>query len=135
MTCLHALSPRESGLAAKEPEELAERVSRMEAALLEQNGLLRELVAMLGNQRITRTQESAIRKGIRARAGEIRIREGLPESADRMIAGEIRKTIRETTGCRAVGDIPVRVFERTLALISAWNMAGAIRRIRRELNG
>lgn len=115
--------------------EAGERIARMEAAVLEMGGLLRQVLDALGNTRVTRSQERAITVAIRARARALREREGLPASAERRIASEIRRTLRQATGCRAAGDIPSRQFDRALALVAGWDMTGALRRIRRECNG
>ena len=128
--------PARETLPADPPEEVRElraRIARMEAAVLEQNALLRQLLDAVGSQRLTRAQERTITGAIHARARRLAEREGLPAAARRRVASEIRKTIRQATGCRAVGDIPARHFDKTLAAVNAWDMAGALRRIRKEL--
>lgn len=137
MTNIVPIKP--GNLPAEKPEltlaEAGERIARMEAAVLSMSGMLREVLEVLGNQRITRTQERAIADAIHARARILAEREALPATARRRIASEIRKTVRQATGCRAAGDIPARNFEKVLGIVTNWDMSGALRRIRREYNG
>ena len=127
-----AVTPSPKGKAEISLSEAGERIARMEAAVLSMSGMLREVLEVLGNQRITRTQERAIADAIHARARILAEREALPAAARRRVASEIRKTVRQATGCRAAGDIPARNFEKVLGIVNGWDMSGALRRIRRE---
>ena len=80
--------------------------------------------------RVTRTQEAALCAAIRARAKLLAAREGL-RGAENSIAAAIRATLRETTGARAMGDVQASQYEAAMRVIASWDMAGALRRIRK----
>ena len=128
-------------------DDLRGRVARMEAMLLEQHAILLDLARALGDARVTRTEERAVRDAVRARAMDIAAREGWLDErggkrlrrvgdawlcpADR-VAAAIRATVREITGVRAYGDIPRSQYDRVLRAVALWDMPGALRRIRKE---
>lgn len=114
-------------------QALREDMARMTSAILAQQSELAKLNAALSLVRVSRTQELAIGEAIRARAKEIARMEMLPDGAERRIASAIRATIRETTGARAIGDIQASRYEKVMALIGTWRMAGALRRIRKSM--
>ena len=114
---------------------LARKVDSLAALVLAQNAAIERMAAMLEERRVTRSQESALKIAIHRRAEEVcREAEFSGREASRRVNAAIRKTVREVSGCRAVGDIPAAQFEKILRLIVVWNMAGAIRRIRRDLS-
>ena len=123
-------------------EVLAERVDSLAALVMAQNAVLEKMSRLMEEQRVSRTQETAIKRAIQARAKEIALREGLKGHYD-PVAGEymepekrlgaaIRKTLRELTGARAAGDIRACVYDSAMKHIMEWDYPGAIRRIRRE---
>lgn len=99
--------------------------------LLSQQQEISKLSAALATVRISRTQEIAMKEAISARAGQLARAEDLP-GCERRIAGAIRKTLRETTGARAIGDLQASQFERAMDMVSSWRMSGALRKIRKE---
>lgn len=106
---------------------------QMMSVLIAQQAQIEKLNAALATMRITRSQEGALKDAIRARAKQLAMREGLRQGAERRIAGAIRVTIRETTGARAIGDLAAGQYDRTLQMVGSWDMAGALRKIRREM--
>jgi len=106
---------------------------QMMSVLIAQQAQIEKLNLALATVRISRTQEIAIKEAIRVRAKQLTALEGLPADAERRIAGAIRVTLRETTGARAIGDLASSQFDRALAMVNAWYMAGALRKIRREM--
>lgn len=120
------------------PAEVSEEILSLRAELsdlrtliLTQNALLEQLVQRQAQVRVSRAQERALREAIRMRAGELAAAERLPSGP---VSQAIRKTVRELTGCRALGDAPAEKYEQLLAAIQAWYMPGALRRIRRSLS-
>lgn len=101
------------------------------SALLAQQQEISKLTAALATVRISRTQEIAMKEAISARAAQLAREEEMP-GCERRIAGAIRRTLRETTGARAIGDLQSSQFDRAMDMVSAWRMSGALRRIRRE---
>ena len=101
------------------------------SALLSQQQEISKLTAALATVRISRTQEIAMKEAISARAAQLAREEEMP-GCERRIAGAIRRTLRETTGARAIGDLQSSQFDRAMDMVSAWRMSGALRRIRRE---
>lgn len=123
------------------PDKVAEDVARlvrgqqqMMSVLLAQQAQIERLNAALLTVRVSRSQEAAIREAIRARSAAICDQYALPRGAARRVAGAIRVTLREATGARAVGDLAQAQFERAMEIVCSWEMAGAIRRIRREVS-
>ncbi|MGN1006481.1 MAG: hypothetical protein ACI4O8_08200 [Aristaeellaceae bacterium] len=102
------------------------------SALLAQQQEISKLTAALATVRISRTQELAMREAITARAAMLARTEDMP-SSERRIAGAIRKTLRETTGARAIGDLQAAQFDRAMEMVGSWHMTGALRKIRREV--
>lgn len=100
--------------------------------LLAQQQEISRLSAALATVRISRTQELALKEAIAARAAQIARQEALPESCARKLTNAIRKTLRETTGARAIGDLQAAQFDRAMEMVGSWYMTGAIRKIRRE---
>lgn len=120
------------------PEKMGAQLSqviagqqRIMSVLLAQQQEISKLSAALATVRISRTQEIAMKEAIGARAAQLARSEGLA-GCERRIAGAIRRTLRETTGARAVGDLQASQFDRAMEMIGSWYMGGAIRRIRRE---
>jgi len=120
------------------PEKLGAQMQQMMgmqqqimSALLAQQQEISKLTAALATVRISRTQEIAMKEAISARAAQLAREEELP-GCERRIAGAIRRTLRETTGARAIGDLQSSQFDRAMDMVSAWRMSGALRRIRRE---
>ena len=116
-------------------QELLRGQQRMIAVLLAQQAQIEKLNAALLTVRISRAQEGALREAIHARARELAAREGMPETAWRKIASAIRTTLRETAGIRAAGELPSGQFDRAMEMVRTWQMAGALRKIRREMRG
>lgn len=73
-----------------------------------------------------------MREAITARAAMLSRTEDMP-GCERRIAGAIRKTLRETTGARAIGDLQAAQFDRAMEMVAGWKMTGALRKIRREV--
>lgn len=121
---------------------LAQRVDGLAALVMAQNAVLEKISRHLEEQRVTRTQETAIKRAIQARAKEIALREGLKGRYDpnageyldpeKRLGAAIRKTLRELTGARAAGDIRACVYDSAMKHIMEWDYPGAIRRIRKE---
>lgn len=105
-------------------------VNDLRALILAQNSLLEQLVRAQAQIRVSRSQERALRAAIRERAAEIAEAERLPSRA---ISAAILKTVREISGVRALGDVPAEKYDKILDLIRGWHMAGALRRIRKQL--
>lgn len=110
--------------------EQTEALARIEAIILQMQAQIEQLTRAQGETRVTRTQEAALRGAIRQRAREIAQRESIPARA---VSAAIRTTLREVTGRRAVGDIPQAQFSQALGCARTWDMAGAIRRIKRTV--
>ena len=110
--------------------QLSCEVSDLRALILAQNSLLEQLVRAQAQIRVSRSQERALRSAIRERAAEIADAERLPS---RPISSAILKTVREISGVRALGDVPAEKYDKILDLIRGWHMAGALRRIRKQL--
>lgn len=101
------------------------------SALLAQQQEISKLTAALATVRISRTQEIAMKEAITARSAQLAREETMP-GCERRIAGAIRRTLRETTGARAIGDLQSSQFDRAMEMVGSWRMSGALRRIRRE---
>jgi hypothetical protein len=108
-------------------------MQRILTILIAQQGQIEKLNQALATVRISRTQEMALKDAIKRRAKQVAERENMGNGAERRIAGAIRVTIRETTGARAIGDLAAGQYDRTLLMVGDWYMAGALRRIRREM--
>ena len=108
-------------------------MQRILTILVGQQGQIEKLNQALATVRISRTQEMALKDAIKRRAKQVAERENMGTGAERRIAGAIRVTIRETTGARAIGDLAAGQYDRTLLMVGDWYMAGALRRIRREM--
>lgn len=108
-------------------------MQRILTILIAQQGQIEKLNQALATVRISRTQEMALKDAIKRRAKQVAERENMGKDAERRIAGAIRVTIRETTGARAIGDLAAGQYDRTLLMVGDWYMAGALRRIRREM--
>ena len=108
-------------------------MQRILTILIAQQGQIEKLNQALATVRISRTQEMALKDAIRRRAKQVAEREDMGKGAERRIAGAIRVTIRETTGARAIGDLAAGQYDRTLLMVGDWYMAGALRRIHREM--
>ena len=117
-----------------EVETIHKELDGLRAMILSQNALLEQLVQAQAKARVNRIQEFALHQALRDRAAELRDREGLPKEAGRKISGAILKTVRQLTGCRALGDVPAVKFDQCMAAIQGWDMPGALRKIRRGLN-
>lgn len=113
-------------------QQMLDMQGRIMSALLAQQQEISKLTAALATVRISRTQEIAMKEAIGARAAQLAREEGMP-GCERRIAGAIRKTLRETTGARAIGDLQSSQFDRAMEMVNAWRMSGALRRIRREV--
>lgn len=107
-------------------------LAEIRAALLAQAQEIARLNRALSAMRVSRGQEAAIHAAIRARAQALCAQEGLP-GGERMLAAEIRRSVREATGCRAAGDIQAAQYDAVMAMIDAWKQLGAIRRARRAM--
>jgi len=132
------LTPSPSALPAERvPDEvsvLRSDVAELRAMLVAQNSLLEQVAQALSQTRVSRGQERALHQAVRDRAVFLREREGLPADAGRKISAAILSTVRQLTGCRALGDVPAIKFDNVMSAIQAWDMAGALRKIRRGLN-
>lgn len=117
----------------KEFDLLRGDMQRVLSVLIAQQGQIEKLNQALATVRISRTQEMALKDAIKRRAKQVAERENMGKGAERRIAGAIRVTIRETTGARAIGDLAAGQYDRTLLMVGDWYMAGALRRIRREM--
>lgn len=117
------------------PEEvrtLRQEVADLRAMLVAQNSLLEQVAQALSTTRVSRSQERTLRDAVHERAGYLREREGLPAAAGRMLSAAILGTLRQLTGCRALGDVPAVKYDQCLEAVRAWDMTGAIRKIRRR---
>ena len=129
-------------LAGEEVAALSRKVDSLAALVMAQNAVLERVAGILSEQRVSRTQETAIKRAIQARAKALALREGLkghydPDASvywdpERHLGEAIRKTLRELTGARAIGDIRAGVYDAAMRHIMEWDYPGAIRRIRRE---
>ena len=108
-------------------------IKRIETIMLQMQAQIEQLSRAQAERRVTRTQEAALRRAVRERAEEICRQEGLPDSCRRLCQEAIRSTVREVTGCRAIGDIPDGMYAQALSVIRSWYMTGAVRRWRRAL--
>lgn len=115
-------------------EQLLSAQQQMMSVLLAQQQELARLSAALSTVRISRTQEIAMKEAISARAAQLARTEGLA-GCERRIAGAIRTTLRETTGARAIGDLQSSQFDRAMEMVMGWRMSGALRKIRRDMEG
>ena len=99
------------GLPSPELHDLERKVDSLAALVMAQNAVLEKMSRLMEEQRVSRTQETAIKRAIQARAKEIALREGLKGHYD-PVAGEymepekrlaeaIRHTLRELTAARA----------------------------------
>lgn len=120
--------------AAAQIARMSQQMDAMQRTMLALMGEVRRVSDALALMRVSRVQERAIGEAIRARARELARLEGMGEAAERRIAGAIRTTLREVTGARAVGDIEARKYEQVMGLISGWRMAGAMRKIKKEMD-
>lgn len=128
-TALKALAGRIDGVDAQ-LRALCDGQARVMQAVLAQQAEIARLNRALAMMRVTRTQEAALCAAIRARAKLLAAREGL-RGAENSIAAAIRATLRETTGARAMGDVQASQYEAAMRVIAGWDMAGALRRIRK----
>ena len=128
-TALKALAGRIDGVDAQ-LRALCDGQARVMQAVLAQQAEIARLNRALAMMRVTRTQEAALCAAIRARAKLLAAREGL-RGAENSIAAAIRATLRETTGARAMGDVQASQYEAAMRVIASWDMAGALRRIRK----
>ena len=103
-------------------------LAEIRAAILMQSQEIERLNRALSSMRVSRGQESA---AIRARAADLAAQNGLT-GAEKAIAAEIRKSVREAIGCRAMGDVEAAAFDRVMDMIEGWMQRGALRRIRQE---
>jgi len=103
-------------------------LSDLRALVLSQTALLEQLARQQAQIRVSRSQEAALRRAVRARAGELAEREGLPA---RVVGAAILRTLREISGVRALGDVPAARYDGMLSAVQGWYMPGALRRIRR----
>lgn len=141
MTEEQALQVRsESALPAANLQQMARQMDRMlrgmeaiQGALLAQASEIARLNRALDAVRVSRTQELALQEAIRARAKAIGREAVVYTGAEKKIASAIRTTLREVTGARAVGDVQAGQFDRCMTMIETWHMAGALRRISREM--
>lgn len=115
----------------RQMQQLMDMQQRIMSALLAQQQEISKLTAALATVRISRTQELAMKEAITARAAWLTRTEDMP-GCERRIASAIRKTLRETTGARAIGDLQAAQFDRAMEMVGTWRMAGALRKIRRE---
>lgn len=115
----------------RQMQQLMGMQQQIMSALLAQQQEISKLTAALATVRISRTQELAMREAITARAAMLARTEDMP-GCERRIAGAIRKTLRETTGARAIGDLQAAQFDRAIEMVGSWYMTGALRKIRRE---
>lgn len=115
----------------RQMQQLMGMQQQIMSALLAQQQEISKLTAALATVRISRTQELAMKEAITARAAWLARTEDMP-SSERRIAGAIRKTLRETTGARAIGDLQAAQFDRAMEMVAGWKMTGALRKIRRE---
>ena len=106
-------------------------LAEIRAAILMQSQEIERLNRALSSMRVSRGQESAINAAIRARAADLAAQNGLV-GAEKAIAAEIRKSVREATGCRAMGDVEAAASDRVMDMIEGWMQRGALRRIRQE---
>ena len=113
-------------------EQLLSQQQQIMSVLLAQQQEISKLTAALATVRISRTQEIAMKEAISARAQQLAREEAMP-GCERRIAGAIRRTLRETTGARAIGDLQSSQFDRAVEMVGSWRMSGALRRIRREV--
>ena len=116
----------------RQMQQLMGMQQQIMSALLAQQQEISKLTAALATVRISRTQELAMKEAITARAAWLARTEDMP-SSERRIAGAIRKTLRETTGARAIGDLQAAQFDRAMEMVAEWKMTGALRKIRREV--
>lgn len=116
----------------RQMQQLMGMQQQIMSALLDQQQEISKLTAALATVRISRTQELAMKEAITARAAWLARTEDMP-SSERRIAGAIRKTLRETTGARAIGDLQAAQFDRAMEMVAGWKMTGALRKIRREV--
>ena len=116
----------------RQMQQLMGMQQQIMSALLAQQQEISKLTAALATVRISRTQELAMKEAIMARAAWLARTEDMP-SSERRIAGAIRKTLRETTGARAIGDLQAAQFDRAMEMVAGWKMTGALRKIRREV--
>ena len=107
-------------------------LAEIRAALLAQGQEIARLNRALSAMRVSRGQEAAIHAAIRARAQALCAQEGIP-GGERLLAAEIRRSVREATGCRAAGDIQAAQYDAVMAMIDGWMQRGAIRRARRAM--
>lgn len=105
-------------------------LAEIRAALLVQGQEIARLNRALSAMRVSRGQEAAINAAIRARAQALCAQEGIP-GGERLLAAEIRRSVREATGCRAAGDIQASQYDAVIAMIDGWMQRGAVRRARR----
>lgn len=115
----------------RQMQQMMDMQQRIMSALLAQQQEISKLTAALATVRISRTQELAMKEAITARAAWLTKTEDMP-GCERRIASAIRKTLRETTGARAIGDLQAAQFDRAMEMVGTWRMAGALRKIRRE---
>lgn len=115
-----------------EVRTLRQEVADLRAMLVAQNSLLEQVAQALSTTRVSRSQERTLRDAVHERAGYLREREGLPAAAGRMLSAAILGTLRQLTGCRALGDVPAVKYDQCLEAVRAWDMTGAIRKIRRR---
>lgn len=116
----------------RQMQQLMGMQQQIMSALLAQQQEISKLTAALATVRISRTQELAMREAITARSAWLARTEDMP-GCERRIAGAIRKTLRETTGARAIGDLQAAQFDRAMEMVAGWKMTGALRKIRREV--
>lgn len=115
---------------SSEIHDLWNEVHELRTLILSQNALLEQLVRRQAQIRVSRGQERALRAAVRMRAEELAASEDLPRRA---ISAAILSTVRELSGCRALGDVPAEKYDQILSAVQGWYMPGALRRIRKTL--
>lgn len=108
---------------------VSQKIDDLTALVLAMQSELAALRQERAAVRVSRAQEAAIRRAVHSRAAELAEREGLP---GRAVAAAILTTIREVTGCRAVGDVPQGRYDAAIRAATTWDMAGVLRRMRRK---
>ncbi|MBR1407391.1 MAG: hypothetical protein IJ573_00650 [Clostridia bacterium] len=121
-----------ASVALDEVRSLRTEVADLRAMLVAQNALLEQVAQSLAQTRVSRSQETALRRAVRDRAAFLCDREDFSMAEHRKVSGAILATVRQLTGCRALGDVPAVKFDQVMAAVQAWDMPGALRKIRRR---
>lgn len=137
VTEIGALPGEETAIVGPETARLmaamAEQMARMAQAMEETRERMAELEAAVRTlEKVTPAQAAEVNRRIRERAAEI-CRDWRMDGCEKLVAGWIRKTVRERTGVNTAREIPRCDFGSVCGTIAAWEDVALIRGARKRM--